>query len=94
MLMRGRRDHVVLLDYPLPSMNERAGWMHAVEEVAAGRLIGLDCPRCRKPTMDAEWLPFGPLNRPIVPQRGGEYRLLCSNCGAENYILSKVGPDP
>jgi uncharacterized C2H2 Zn-finger protein len=62
--------------------SERAGWIQAVKDAVAGQTSSLKCPHCGNHTLDAEWHPF-------VLDRGGEYRLRCRTCGAENYALKR-----
>jgi hypothetical protein len=63
---------------------ERAAWIEAAREVLAGRTSGLRCPVCDNDTLEAEWLPF-------ADNRGGEFRLRCHTCGAENFVLKRQG---
>lgn len=61
---------------------ERAAWIEAAREVLAGRTTDLRCPVCGNDTLDAAWLPFD-------DGTGGEFRLLCRTCGAENFVLKR-----
>jgi hypothetical protein len=62
---------------------ERAAWLEAAKAVLAGQTDGLKCPVCSNDTLDVEWLPF-------ADGSGGEFRLRCRNCDAENYVLKKL----
>lgn len=61
---------------------ERAAWIDAAKQVLAGQTTGLRCPVCDNDTLDAEWLP-------LEDGTGGEYRLRCRTCGAENFVLKR-----
>jgi hypothetical protein len=61
---------------------KRTAWIEAAKEVLAGRTTDLRCPVCRHDTLDAEWLPF-------ADGTGGEFRLRCRTCGAENFVVKR-----
>jgi hypothetical protein len=61
---------------------ERTAWIEAANEVLAGRTTTMKCPVCGNDTRDAEWLAF-------ADGTGGEFRLTCRTCGAENFVLKR-----
>lgn len=70
------------------TMNRQA-WIEVTKEVLAGKTHDLKCPVCGNSTLDATWLP--------ISTGGGEFRLLCRACGAENFVLKRSegkSPEP
>ena len=64
-------------------------WQHVTDRVRAGRIDGLQCPRCAGLVL-ADWAPFD-------DRAGGEFHLLCNACGEDTYVLLGEGdpiPEP
>jgi DNA-directed RNA polymerase subunit RPC12/RpoP len=59
---------------------ERTAWIEVAKQVLAGNTAGLKCPICGHDALDVEWLPFD-------DGTGGEFRIRCRNCGAQNFVL-------
>lgn len=57
----------------------REGWLSAAQAVLGGTSEGLVCP-VSGDELSVEWIPAPSGDR-------GEFRLWCSGCGAENYVL-------
>ncbi|WP_410631251.1 hypothetical protein [Amycolatopsis sp. cmx-4-83] len=61
----------------------RMAWIEAAKRVSEGAREELRCPENDDDFLAVEWLP----NPGGV---GGEYRLHCPSCGAENWILKRL----
>lgn len=57
----------------------RVGWLSVASAVLGGATEGLVCPMSGD-DLTVEWIPAPSGDR-------GEFRLWCSQCGAENYVL-------
>ena len=58
----------------------RARWLAAAKAVVEGELVGYRCPQNDDAELLSEWIPFS-------KGGGGEHRLYCPSCHAENFVL-------
>ena len=63
----------------------RERWLEAAKLVLSGSDEEIPCPVDCVGYLEVEWIPFE--NRP-----GGEFRLSCRECGAENFVLKRIDP--
>jgi len=62
-------------------VESRDRWLAAAKAVVEGSLTGYRCPENDDADLRSEWIPFSDGGG------GGEYRVYCPSCGAENYVL-------
>lgn len=60
----------------------RTKWIEAAQRAVAGDTVGLRCPENDDGELEVEWIP--------IEDDIGEYRLVCPECGSENYVLIRL----
>jgi hypothetical protein len=68
------------------SIEKRGLWLEVASQVMSGEYGQCVCPANGDDIILVEWLPF-------VHQPGGEVRVFCPTCGAQNYILVRKRPN-
>jgi hypothetical protein len=68
---------------PEPSLDlvgAREAWIQAARQVTETGTVDVQCPENADGLLHAEWIP-------VTDGTGGEWRVWCPACGAQNFVL-------